>query len=880
MRYGTVRSALAPLLFALTAAAAGGGGPDGRWHPDWAARKRVRVRLPAMKALGFPFRPPPKPGKQAPQEPLDDIVPARASIVCGDGLAASTAPREIRVVDAGGNVLPCTVTHSKDRGVVHVVFPARHTIAGQLAGRIEDHTKEVRLSVGRNKAVSPGMLFHVVSAGKRLALLEVKQVDAAACTAHVIDKSMPAMKKGLTVRSEPLTDAEYFLYYGNPNAKPTGPTWQPPTLPVRQVVWRTANAPRELEELAETMRTIMADAAGRTPAGLTRRSTIDSRSNELVDPGEGYLLALFDGFIHCPVAGLYRFSVDTSGPTLVFVNGQLIVKRGGFFGRPRGLQNWEHRGKVELDAGYHRLLFFATKTAKTPVARLGWKPIGASGYVPAPASLFARHVQARVVGYETRAQRQQVFFTAAPAHYALTTDAEAREPVWWEQLHSTFRDPARGGKGRRLHQFVQFHNHTTVSPSVGRDDVTYYWDFGDGETSRHRHPGHLFVIADPKKPPTFGVTLHTYLAGRHVGQYRRTVHCDPGQPVKADLSAAIVSFADIAYADERTSIAVRLHNLSRSPVILRGVAFLRDPKARRVVVRRKVFIPPENETFCIVPVDLKELPSKRADIQIKFYLDTEEVLSVLARIIPSPSGLSGLKTRRGALYDTENRRVMICAEIEDADRHLRWVVPRYVRDEVYAQAAATRRRVLLFGDRMATPVAPDQSFTDYVALLTKQLEESKRSLQFVPRTSGRLPTLADVVRFAKTLDGLETLPDIIVISPGLADVEQATGERDFTRAIDVMVDAVRVKDARIKIVVVSPPPYPPNPALSAHYTKALERLARVHHLGFVNLATLLTDQKDWPAAYYAPPHTSGILLHNPNEAAHRRIADAILATLR
>jgi lysophospholipase L1-like esterase len=249
--------------------------------------------------------------------------------------------------------------------------------------------------------------------------------------------------------------------------------------------------------------------------------------------------------------------------------------------------------------------------------------------------------------------------------------------------------------------------------------------------------------------------------------------------------------------------------------------------------------------------------------------------------MPSPGELTTLAGRLGGLYDPEGRRVMICLRIEDPDRHLRWVFYRYLRDNVYGRLAGSRRRVLLFGDRMANTVGPGESFTDYVTLLERVVADDRRTLQFGARSGGKLPTLRDLVLFAKTLAGLDQAPDIVVLCPGLADVTQAVGERDFARSIDVMVDCVRRVSDRAKVVVVSPPPYPLNRRRSDLYTRELKRVIRDHHLPFVNLTELLAEGKeDWMAQYYAAPLAEGILLQNPNQAAHRAIAEAILDELR
>ena len=87
----------------------------------------------------------------------------------------------------------------------------------------------------------------------------------------------------------------------------------------------------------------------------------------------------------------------------------------------------------------------------------------------------------------------------------------------------------------------------------------------------------------------------------------------------------------------------------------------------------------------------------------------------------------------------------------------------------------------------------------------------------------------------------------------------------------------RIAGRPIKPIIVSPPPYPGNPRLSEHYTRALEAIARDHHISFLDTEALLRQgAEDWQKAYFAAPDAEGILCPNPNEAAHRRIAEQLL----
>jgi len=876
---------------------------------------------------------------------------------------------------------------------------------------IGEKTTTVRLSPGRDKAIQPGMVFRVFAAWEPVATLRVEEVQDKTCRARVVEKTVPTISKGTRLRSEVITDAEYHIYYGNPKSKGPSPSWKPPTAPVMQYGWRVSDVPGSVDELRQVMR------AGPGYVGAHSATRVNSRSNPLDYGSDTYYVSAYEGMIRCDFPGLYRFSIDSGGPAFLFVDGHLAAQRPGFF-----LQTgqFEHRGKVQLDRGVHHFVLLATENAKRRITRLAWQPVTATVFSLMPESAFTARVAATTVGYDTRDGGSQVFFTCDLPALRL-----------------------RGPDGT-LYQFVQFQNRSPV----GGAEARFAWDFGDGEQSRESEPGHLYAVSS--KQQVFKATLRVFSGGREVGSYERTVRCTPRRAEKLNLALEVMSFANIAYDDEKTTIAARVRSANHSPMVVRAVGRLTTSRGKQIILNSLLPIAGQDENFCILPLDLKEIDDRRALIDLDILVGTQKVLSTGARVIPSdallargtvqagragisiaaegplagvaregqlprngyelaikfwpstpasfpalalpagqshkvlepsrwasglapgkahelrvrvtggtilatadghkaleeklatcpplPDALAGLKplgiyvpsgarmvllsvkmrpvtkakqgTEKpwaewvkpsslegwravtpdelallqgglGALYDHEGRRVMLCAQVEDPDRHLRWVFARYIHERLIAQ----RRRVLLFGERMSNLVAPDQSFTDYVAILKQRFEKARRPFEFAPRSTGLAPALADIVLFGRTLEKLDPPPDIVILCPGLGDVSHAVGLRDFVRSFDVMIDLVRATGKSIQLIIVSPPPSPWNKGLSAAYARALRRLARDHHVHFVDLHDLMTRRgaaKDpnWVERYYAIPDTEGLYYENPNETAHRLIADAIEKALQ
>lgn len=1019
MRAATPRPLAALIALAgLLAPAARAGAPEGWWNPAWSHRTHVRVRLAPCEPLGFRYRPP---------TAGEDLVAAEARFPCPVKLQG-TAQQEVRVLDAGGNLLPCVADGPDARGLLTVTFPARRTIAGQLAAPIQDGTKTVTLSVGADKAVTPGMRFYALAGAGRIATLEVASVAQKTSEATIVDKTTPNIAQGIPIESDVLTSTDYFIYCGNPKPEGEAPRWTPRTSTVNLYGWRVTDGAllTALEEARGTYRKVPVEqvraALRNSPAfaGAAALTQIDNRANPLDYEG-AYHLSVYESFVYCDIAGHWRFSVDSAAPAYLFLDGKFTAQRPSFFYQVAG--NFEHRGKIELAQGYHHLLLIAAETGKQNT-RLGWQRPIDTVFELVPPSFFVNRIAAELVALETRAQDSQVFFTYELAPLSVVAE-----------------------NGKR-YQFIQFRNLSRLGPETG---VAYSWDFGNGAQSREVSPGCLFEVPAGAAAPGFPVTLQARVGDKPAGQHQQTVYCDPRPTEKLNLSLDIVSFSNIVYYDERTSIAIRLRNTGFSPVIVRATGRLENRDGRQIIVSQDLRINGKDENFCILPVDMKELPDKTALLDLDVRLGTQTVLETAARIVPftalstpgavaiqdgqlvlgpggpytgiawtgdfpalnyevllnvqgraghdlcqitfpvgsahctlrprawdlrflpgrwheirlrvtdakveawldgkpvadvprakaeaalplafdalTPFGLHAalsaqvalrkvaltrlppasapapdgqqpppatdlfdgslrnwkavaetdlnlLQRGLGSLHDYLGRRVMLASEIEDADRHLEWVFARWFRDRHLAR----HRRILLLGDRMAGPPQPGQKLDDYVALLEHSLANSGRAFQFVQRTTGLLPTLPDIILLARTLAALRPLPDVIVLSPGLADVQQAVGERDFARSFDLMIDAVRATGKPIKILIVSPPPCPRNVRLSRLYTDAAARVARQHHVGYLDLHALLAPEgADWLEACYAAPSAEGLYLDTPNQAAHRRIAEAIAGHIK
>ena len=123
--------------------------------------------------------------------------------------------------------------------------------------------------------MTPGTRFHVLGGFERIAVLEVEAVADKGSTARVVETTVPQIAKGTPVRSETLTGADYFVYYGNPKPEGTSPAWAPPATPVRRYTWQitSGSAPTAVPMLQQQMRT------GVSYVGASSLESASSRAN-------------------------------------------------------------------------------------------------------------------------------------------------------------------------------------------------------------------------------------------------------------------------------------------------------------------------------------------------------------------------------------------------------------------------------------------------------------------------------------------------------------------------------------------------------------------------------------------------------------------------
>ncbi|MFA4945811.1 MAG: SGNH/GDSL hydrolase family protein [Lentisphaeria bacterium] len=117
-------------------------------------------------------------------------------------------------------------------------------------------------------------------------------------------------------------------------------------------------------------------------------------------------------------------------------------------------------------------------------------------------------------------------------------------------------------------------------------------------------------------------------------------------------------------------------------------------------------------------------------------------------------------------------------------------------------------------------------------------------------------------------------PAILVAAIGSDDAALRTPHHEFARAVDAALDRARLRNPRLELVIVTPPPVPVEEKVTAAYAEILRRLAREHHARLVDLHADWLARADWHR-FYAVDGDPALLGRRPNAEGLAAIAAAL-----
>jgi len=208
-------------------------------------------------------------------------------------------------------------------------------------------------------------------------------------------------------------------------------------------------------------------------------------------PQKDYI-SVYDGYIHCPTAGVYKFATLSDQSSFLLVDGHPVAVWTGSHNIYQGRKG-EHGGEVTLKSGTHRFTYVNFAIGRATRAAAAWIPPGAKWWEIIPESAFQGPLHAEVVQCEKVDSPVCADFRIEPLNYLEVGTA----------------------------QMVAVRFHTRSSAAKGLVQALL-WQFGDGQSATSSNPIHVYFAPGP-----YEVRLSVRATGGATDTVVRRVKVDP-----------------------------------------------------------------------------------------------------------------------------------------------------------------------------------------------------------------------------------------------------------------------------------------------------------------------------------------------------------------
>lgn len=602
-----------------------------------------------------------------------------------------------------------------------------------------------------------------------------------------VPSTVETKEKGLLVLFKVDPDENnYYLYYGNPEADALDDEWEQKTggltLETREAPRRSYRAEALPEMAREDTRTYGRDA-------WPQINEVDNPFG----PDDGYI-SVYEGTIHCPEDGEYTFAINADDMAMFrLYRGEkkvLQLHRDG--GVPS--EEWrdpQHSGAIgstdkPLKAGVYRIRYLHLENTGAQLAKLGWETPSSDEIGTIPPRAFVKHLPVELRGRQKTGRELNPFFSAKHLYNLVVNDGGAEFP------------------------YYEFESLTETNDS----ELSYTWDFGDGNQADGRKLRHEFPR---KKPHDVTLTVETS-DGRSESVTRRVMPDD--EPVKS-MSLEMELHSEMGMpvlpAGHSAQLELFLKNISsvERSFTLQTLTGDNEPEKLKDEQRITGLTPskPGPEDWQTVRKSL-QLPSHNYDVTYRLMLHGQPVATREIAVMGTDRPLADLHLdSAGNIRDSRDRMVLLrLADVKpdnDGQREL--------------GGATDTIQILILEDRM-TRRRGNQS-REYPELLRRRLSDLYPELSFDLSFGGCGDAESNSLteRFLNVCRILEkTEPDIVIWAARpesvLNTVPPASYEAYLVATMDQIISATRAH-----ILLTTPPPLPRNPKRSLPYSTIVKQ---------------------------------------------------------
>jgi len=255
-------------------------------------------------------------------------------------------------------------------------------------------------------------------------------------------------------------DRYYWIYYDNPQAKKISGSWNPEA----GVFLTTYRKKSGGAHYWKQMQRIFKQSRDQ-PSGAGYRGKIFDGYNPF-GPSLNFV-SRYLAYIDVPKDGPYLFCTASDDASFLLVDDNPVAEWPGWHG-PHGGLHGQHRGKINLAKGVHKLSYYHLQGSDSTTCVAGWQPPGEAHVQLIPDQAFVPVLNTNCIQYDIRGQE------AAP-----DMTIEQGETLNFKGNH---------------YVMYRFNDVTTSLKEPSRRR----WDFGDGVSTYEENPSHLYLTPGKK----------------------------------------------------------------------------------------------------------------------------------------------------------------------------------------------------------------------------------------------------------------------------------------------------------------------------------------------------------------------------------------------
>lgn len=570
----------------------------------------------------------------------------------------------------------------------------------------------------------------------------------------------------------------YVVYFGNPKAQTlTAATWEKK---IGGLTLETqVNALRRVAANFRQMKRLIATSKWRYGKGLRRQ--INDPENPY-GPNENYI-SIYRGIIYCPVEGTYAFGTDSDDSSFLLINGSIVVQW------PAGhnpLGRFDHFGLVPLSAGMHRIEYYHVQTGGASLARAGWRPPGADGFVTIPEDAFVKESPTKTVAVEEHGVPFCAFFD-----HEMTDSLQFGNsgPVF---AQVRFLDRSRSKMGK---------------PAAWR------WIFGDGTLARGPEPVHTFL-----GPGSYPVTLRCVDDLGYESNWTKTIRIGAEGKRRVDVTLEVTPEQPLLMPDEPLRMRVKCKRTGSGQLPLELITELTTRDSVVLGRERESLSLPSGEWYAgeFEPMHITRMAFSVGRVRFVLAYQSRPVAVRSIAVRRAADSNPDLTVQNDCLVDGDGTPVVLRLSGETYKRREPSLLQKLKRKSAV--------NLLFVDDSLAG--AGEEGYIHLVKAIIEHefpgvsVELTRVGLHGAQggwsyRPYGGLMDIVAAVRKKR--------PDAVVVAGSLRDVIRFTPVARYERRIHALVEFLE-GSCGAQVLLLTPPPTIANPALAKGYAIAVKRV--------------------------------------------------------